>query len=71
MDTGSFDSLADAGAYVRVLEERQGTKVACLEEYAWRNGWIDDEQLQVLAEPMLKSGYGTYLLGLLTEARTS
>jgi len=70
LDTGSFDSLADAGAYVRVLEERQGTKVACLEEYAWRNGWIDDTQLQTLAEPMLKSGYGRYLLGLLNEART-
>ena len=69
LDTGSFDSLADAGAYVRVLEERQGTKVACLEEYAWRNGWIDDNQLALLAEPMIKSGYGTYLLGLLTEVR--
>ncbi len=69
LDTGSFDSLADAGAYVRVLEERQGTKVGCLEEYAWRNGWIDDEQLRALAEPMLKSGYGRYLVGLVNEVR--
>ena len=69
LDTGSFDSLADAGAYVRVLEERQGTKVGCLEEYAWRNGWIDDAQLRALAEPMLKSGYGRYLVGLVNEVR--
>ncbi len=71
LDTGSFDSLADAGAYVRVLEERQGTKVACLEEYAWRNAWIDNDQLLRLAEPMLKSGYGRYLIGLLNEVSGS
>ncbi len=69
LDTGSFDSLADAGLYVRVLEERQGTRVGCLEEYAWRNGWIDDEQLRALAEPLLKSGYGEYLNGLVDDVR--
>lgn len=67
LDTGSFDSLADAGLYVRVLEERQGTRVGCLEEYAWRNGWIDDEQLQALAAPLLKSGYGEYLMRLVDQ----
>ncbi|MEZ5184636.1 MAG: glucose-1-phosphate thymidylyltransferase RfbA [Candidatus Nanopelagicales bacterium] len=71
LDTGSFDSLADAGAYVRVLEERQGTKVGCLEEFAWRNGWIDDEQLLRLAEPMRKSGYGQYVARLLSEPRAA
>lgn len=66
LDTGSFESLHDAGEYVRVLERRQGTKVGCLEELAWRNGWIDDEQLRTLATPLLKSGYGDYLLNLLS-----
>lgn len=65
LDTGTFESLNDAATYVRVLEERQGTKVSCLEEIAWRNGWIDDDQLRRLAEPLLKSGYGSYLLRLL------
>ena len=67
LDTGTFSSLQDAGEYVRVLEERQGVKVSCLEELAWRNGWIDDDALAGLAEPLVKSGYGTYLLGLLAE----
>lgn len=67
LDTGSFESLHDAGEYVRVLERRQGTKVGCLEELAWRNGWIDDEQLRSLGEALLKSGYGEYLLNLLPE----
>ncbi|MFN8129776.1 MAG: glucose-1-phosphate thymidylyltransferase RfbA [Candidatus Nanopelagicales bacterium] len=65
LDTGSFESLHDAGEYVRVLERRQGTKVGCIEELAWRNGWIDDEHLSTLAEKLLKSGYGQYLQGLL------
>lgn len=65
LDTGSFESLHDAGDYVRVLERRQGTKVGCLEEIAWRNGWIDDEQLRRLGEDLAKSGYGEYLLGLI------
>ncbi len=67
LDTGTFSSLQDAGEYVRVLEDRQGVKVSCLEEIAWRNGWIDDEALAGLAEPLVKSGYGTYLLGLLEQ----
>ena len=64
LDTGTFRSLQDAGEYVRVMEERQGTKVGCLEEIAWRNGWIDDEALLALAEPLVKSGYGEYLMRL-------
>jgi glucose-1-phosphate thymidylyltransferase len=64
LDTGTFRSLHDAGEYVRVMEERQGLKLACLEEIAWRNGWIDDAALLALAEPLLKSGYGEYLTGL-------
>lgn len=67
LDTGTFRSLHDAGEYVRVMEDRQGVKLACLEEIAWRNGWIDDARLAELAEPLLKSGYGTYLTGLLAE----
>ena len=67
LDTGSFESLHDASDYVRVLERRQGTKVGCLEELAWRNGWIDDDQLRSLGEALLKSGYGEYLLNLLPE----
>ena len=65
LDTGTFASLNDAATFVRVLEDRQGTKVNCLEEIAWRNGWIDDDQLSALAEPLRKSGYGEYLLRLL------
>ena len=68
LDTGSFDTLHDAGEYVRVLEKRQGTKVGCVEEVAWRRGWIDDAQLLALAEPLAKSGYGEYLRGLVAEA---
>ena len=64
LDTGTFRSLQDAGEFVRVIEDRQGTKVGCIEEAAWRNGWISDEQLLALAEPLRKSGYGEYLIGL-------
>ena len=71
LDTGTFRSLQDAGEFVRVLEDRQGTKVGCIEEIAWRNGWIDDEQLEQLAEPLLKSGYGTYLRNLLASDAVS
>jgi len=71
LDTGTFSSLHDAGSFVRVLEERQGTKVACIEELAWRNGWIDDDTLRVLGENLAKSGYGAYLLGLLEEPRVA
>ena len=61
LDTGAFSSLHEAGTYVRIIEERQGTRVGCIEEVAWRNGWITDSQLNALAEPMLGSGYGAYL----------
>lgn len=66
LDTGTFRSLQDAGEYVRVIEERQGTKIACLEEIAWRQGWINDEELLRLAEPLKASGYGNYLARLVT-----
>ncbi|MET4077410.1 glucose-1-phosphate thymidylyltransferase RfbA [Janibacter sp. UYMM211] len=65
LDTGSFDSLNDASNYVRTLEGRQGLKVGCPEEVAWRMGYIDDDGLRERAEPLIKSGYGQYLLGLL------
>jgi len=71
LDTGSFATLHAAGDFVRVLEDRQGMKIGCLEEIAWRNGWIDDEQLATLAEPLLKSGYGTYLSDLLETGSSS
>ncbi len=66
LDTGTFDDLADATAFVRTVEKRQGLKIACPEEIAWRQGWLSDEQLLQLAQPLLKSGYGTYLQKLVT-----
>jgi len=66
LDTGTHGSLIDAALYVRVTEERQGLKICCPEEIAWRRGLIDDAQLEKLAAPLRKSGYGEYLLGLLT-----
>ncbi|MFV7236949.1 glucose-1-phosphate thymidylyltransferase RfbA [Flavobacterium sp. ZB4R12] len=65
LDTGTFNSLMQAGQFVQVIEERQGLKVGCIEEIAWRQGFITDQQLNELAEPLKKSGYGEYLLGLL------
>jgi glucose-1-phosphate thymidylyltransferase len=65
LDTGTHDSLLDASQFIATLERRQGLKVACPEEIAWRNRWIDDEQLQRLAQPLIKNGYGQYLLHLL------
>lgn len=65
LDTGTHDSLLEAGQFVSVLEKRQGLKVACPEEIAWRQKYISDEQLEALAQPLLKSGYGRYLLKLL------
>jgi len=65
LDTGTFDSLMQASQFIQVIEQRQGIKVACIEEIAWRKGFIDTNQLIKLAEPLLKSGYGTYLMGLL------
>jgi glucose-1-phosphate thymidylyltransferase len=65
LDTGTFASLMQAGQFVQVLEERQALKVGCIEEIAWRQGFISADQLKVVAEPLRKSGYGDYLLGLL------
>ena len=67
LDTGTHDSLLEASQFIATLEKRQGLKVACPEEIAWRNGFIDDAQLQKLAQPLAKSGYGQYLLRLLGE----
>jgi glucose-1-phosphate thymidylyltransferase len=65
LDTGTFDSLADATGFIRTVEARQGLKIGAPEEVAWRNGWLTDEELVQRAEPLRKSGYGEYLLGLL------
>ncbi len=65
LDTGTFDSMIEAAEFVRVLEHRQGMKIACLEEIAWSRGWISDQRLEELAQPLRKSGYGEYLLKLL------
>ncbi|WP_262850187.1 glucose-1-phosphate thymidylyltransferase RfbA [Mumia quercus] len=67
LDTGTFDSLNDASNFVRTLESRQGLKVGCPEEVAWRVGFLSDDELRERAEPLVKSGYGDYLLGLLEE----
>ncbi|SCC92053.1 dTDP-glucose pyrophosphorylase (glucose-1-phosphate thymidylyltransferase) [Thiomonas sp. X19] len=67
LDTGTHESLLDAGQFIATIEKRQGLKVACPEEIAYRQGWIDAAQLQRLAEPMKKNGYGQYLLRLLQE----
>ncbi|MDO5672169.1 MAG: glucose-1-phosphate thymidylyltransferase RfbA [Actinomycetaceae bacterium] len=65
LDTGTFDSLSDATSFVRTIETRQGLKIGCPEEVAWRRGFLSDAQLREKAEPLVKSGYGEYLLGLL------
>ncbi|TPX03505.1 glucose-1-phosphate thymidylyltransferase RfbA, partial [Schumannella luteola] len=68
LDTGTFESMMQASEYVRVIEDRQGFKIGCIEEIAWRAGWIDDAQLARLAAPLRKSGYGSYLEKLLARA---
>ena len=65
LDTGTFRSLQDAGEFVRVMEDRTGTKIGCIEEIAWRNQWISDTELRELAGSLEKSGFGAYLIGLL------
>jgi glucose-1-phosphate thymidylyltransferase len=67
LDTGTFESMVQATEFVKVVEDRQGFKIGCIEEIAWRAGWIDDEQLRRLAGPLQKSGYGHYLSSLLPE----
>ena len=67
LDTGTFESMVQATEFVRVIEDRQGHKIGCIEEIAWRAGWIDDAGLAALAAPLEKSGYGVYLSGLLAE----
>ena len=64
LDTGTHDSLAEASTFIEVIEKRQGQKVACLEEIAFKKGWIDSERLKELAKPMIKNGYGQYLMQL-------
>ena len=71
LDTGTFTSLVQASEFVRVIEERQGLKIGCVEEAAWRAGFITDAQLRSLAEPLLSSGYGEYLLRLLAMERAT
>jgi glucose-1-phosphate thymidylyltransferase len=65
LDTGTHESLMQAANFIQIVEERQGLKVACPEEVAYRKGWINAEQLLVLAEPLKKTGYGRYLIDLI------
>ncbi|MEY3391499.1 MAG: glucose-phosphate thymidylyltransferase, partial [Verrucomicrobiota bacterium] len=69
LDTGTFDSLLQASQFVQIVEARQGFKIGCIEEIAWRRGYIDDAQLLKLAEPIAKSGYGEYLKALIRGGR--
>jgi glucose-1-phosphate thymidylyltransferase len=69
LDTGTHDSLLEAGHFVQTLEHRQSLKIACPEEIAWRMGWLSDQELSQLAEPLIKSGYGDYLLDLLVHKK--
>lgn len=69
LDTGTHESLLEAGQFIATLEKRQGLKVACPEEVAWRQGWISDEQLETLAQPLAKNGYGTYLKLLVASSK--
>ena len=67
LDTGTHESLLDASQFIATIEKRQGLKIACPEEIAFRKGWVDAAQLEKLAQPMLKNPYGQYLIGLLGE----
>ena len=64
LDTGTYDSLMDAGHYVQTIEKRQGMKIACLEEIAFANGWLTVEEIKEIAKPLMKNSYGEYLLNL-------
>jgi glucose-1-phosphate thymidylyltransferase len=68
-DTGTFQGLLEASQFVAVVEARQGHKIGCVEEIAWRNGWLTDAQFSALADPLVKSGYGTYMHAVLAEGR--
>ena len=68
-DTGTFQGLLEASQFVNVVEARQGLKIGCVEEIAWRNGWLSDSQMSDLADPLVKSGYGLYLHGVLADGR--
>ena len=69
LDTGTHDSLSEASTFIEVIEKRQGLKVACLEEIAFKKGWIDSEKLKDIAQPMSKNNYGKYLLQLAENGR--
>jgi len=69
-DTGTFEGLLDASQFVAVVEARQGHKIGCVEEVAWRNGWLTDQEFSDLADPLVKSGYGTYMHSVLSEGRS-
>ena len=69
LDTGTFDSLSEASTYIEVLEKRQGLKVGCLEGIAYRKGWITEERMRQLAQPMLKNQYGQYLLKVIDDVK--
>jgi glucose-1-phosphate thymidylyltransferase len=67
LDTGTFDSLMQASLFVHVIEQRQGIKIACIEEIAYRKGFITKQQLETMAKPLMKSGYGEYLLNIINQ----
>jgi glucose-1-phosphate thymidylyltransferase len=67
LDTGTHESLMEAGDFIRIVEERQGLKVSCVEEIAYRMGFINAAQLEALAKPLMKNGYGRYLMGVLDQ----
>ncbi|MES2771765.1 MAG: sugar phosphate nucleotidyltransferase, partial [Pseudomonadota bacterium] len=68
LDTGTHESMLEASHFIQTIEKRQGMKIAAPEEIVWRQGWIDDAQLERLAQPLIKSGYGQYLLNLLQQS---
>ena len=69
LDTGTHDSLSEASTFIEVIEKRQGLKIACLEGIAYRQGWISDEKMRELAQPMIKNQYGQYLLRVIDEVK--